>query len=724
MDDYHGLPRLHPREKDEELLRHPRLAEAFAAQEKRRVRRGDAEWQQQLAQAVLSDPGLAVGLGCWVYYSIAFEIAPFDAALLLCACSAQIKAFKDQCGPQVNVHDQHEVAADSPFENSEEEMIIQDSAVEIPGLNALLQTATEINFFCLDGQDPVDAAPQDEAVQVLREMRRVRERKYQGQEFVDAFKKTGLCDTLAIVTDPHTRREVKLPMAYRFTPTEGRICLIDWAQLYSSGSEIIHAITFVHIMCDTRFQRSTASSCHQVYFLSFLDNWKEEFKRWIGPTIAAMELQGLPDVKNWNIVRLFRDLCALDVDTLNLGALEAVSVGLEMAKKVLSDAQQERSGVKRVNREVHRPDKAAPGAVPGSGNPPGNSKQSTAQKVKAQKLGSTPATAHTRHQKPPRNIASINLSYDEASADRCILHLSQKRVSEAELAELKGALFTCADADDVFQTTQKASHAALGRKVVSPTDRGHIELAPREDVLARCKRDIWLIEEEETSKLVGGVLWGAWSRDTLEEMRRGHEQVAHYAKEARRTKKSQVAGKLRPVSSGRQPMGGIPGDGYGPYAYQSTEDLDGVDALFAAARDSDTLMETQRREEAGVNNMGRTGMNSFYCWEYASPLHEDDDDMWSICCQLWKSGRREDEYNFSYAEWGVDIKTQENTVWFFNPRHLHGTILPRKSSVEWVISRGTHTTMRRRDLDKATLLKDVRETYEGRAAFRNAYICK
>jgi hypothetical protein len=149
----------------------------------------------------------------------------------------------------------------------------------------------------------------------------------------------------------------------------------------------------------------------------------------------------------------------------------------------------------------------------------------------------------------------------------------------------------------------------------------------------------------------------------------------------------------------------------------------------------------QRKQLAAVNNLGRTGMNSFYCWEYASPLHEDDDDAWSICCQLWKSGCKSDEYNFSYALWGVYIRTQENCVWcvtrtflaclpllirfrFFNPRHLHGTVLPRQSSVETAISRGTHTTMRRRDLGKAALLKRVRETYEARTEYWAAYISK
>lgn len=72
----------------------------------------------------------------------------------------------------------------------------------------------------------------------------------------------------------------------------------------------------------------------------------------------------------------------------------------------------------------------------------------------------------------------------------------------------------------------------------------------------------------------------------------------------------------------------------------------------------------KRNETAGLNHMGRTGMNSFYCWEYASPLHDDEDDLWSICSQLFKKTKHRDEYNFAYAEWGVYIVTEENCVWY------------------------------------------------------------
>jgi hypothetical protein len=141
-----------------------------------------------------------------------------------------------------------------------------------------------------------------------------------------------------------------------------------------------------------------------------------------------------------------------------------------MAKKVLSEAQRERARVKRVKLEVHRPIRA-------------------------------PKTTTTQpHHRSPRNLASVNLSYDDTSEvqpkgcpncaglkeeDRCILRVSRKRLSDMELEQLKGALFTCADTDDVFSTTQKASfatyslpsyHSHLSRMRVSGAKYTHLEI--------------------------------------------------------------------------------------------------------------------------------------------------------------------------------------------------------------------------------------------------------
>ncbi|KAJ7671794.1 hypothetical protein B0H17DRAFT_1335433 [Mycena rosella] len=128
MDDYHGEPRLAD---DCDRLRNPVLTAAFAKRATQHARRSDTDdWQHKLAAEILKDEGLAAEVPGWVWYCIAFEIAPADATLffvqvlwsrhrndddeaLALLLKAQIKAFKDQCGPQMNVHDQHQVVVDS-----------------------------------------------------------------------------------------------------------------------------------------------------------------------------------------------------------------------------------------------------------------------------------------------------------------------------------------------------------------------------------------------------------------------------------------------------------------------------------------------------------------------------------------------------------------------------------------------------------------------------------
>lgn len=54
---------------------------------------------------------------------------------------------------------------------------------------------------------------------------------------------------------------------------------------------------------------------------------------------------------------------------------------------------------------------------------------------------------------------------------------------------------------------------------------------------------------------------------------------------------------------------------------------------------------------------------------------------------------------------------------FFNPRDIHGTVLPRESSRDFAISRGIHTTIRSKEVAKALEFETVRSTYDQRSAY-------
>jgi hypothetical protein len=159
-----------------------------------------------------------------------------------------------------------------------------------------------------------------------------------------------------------------------------------------------------------------------------------------------------------------------------------------------------------------------------------------------------------------------------------------------------------------------------------------------------------------------------------------------------------------------QPMGGIKGDVYGPYACHRGDTPDDIRALFrhAAVRiyssyifywltstqDSDVLVEigtsivpSLRSDVITMTNvdevtrMGKHGLTCFSCTNYISALHEDRDigleDVGGRrkskdceggcypCAQLEQTGtdKSRHEWDFAYIGIGIVIETWPNTVW-------------------------------------------------------------
>ncbi|KAJ6606286.1 hypothetical protein DFH09DRAFT_1299554 [Mycena vulgaris] len=763
VNEYHGEPRLDTGDVAFLESGPPQILQAFRLHET--WGRRSLDWHRTLAVELVQDQALLQGkIYPWVEYYIAFELDPEEAALLFVQVlwwrflrsdaealavlvRRQVKAYKELCGPKVNIHNEHVGATTSNPE------------VLIPGLKELVQTDHEQqctewnlelrNFFCLES--PSATVNENTAVSILQHMRLVSRKTYRSRLFMDAFKKSGLSDTLAILTDPLTRREVNFPhiqrsnrkhhwreffgeLHDRFTPPQAQPAAMPPKPSGKLQERINVTMFFTEIMADERFLLSMNSSAQNVYFLSSLENWQSDFVNWVGPTIRSMAVHCLPPVETWAADLLFRDICQAQVSALS----PCAKPGWPLAKDVLLEAQRERQQMKKVNQHAHRPVSFAPLPLAATEKSTKGS-PSAGRQVKRKALGS----------KTPRNIQPDFLSYDEAvveqkkgqgcprcagkakdALDRCVRTISRKRCSTAELELMRDALLTCAAPNDIYMTP---AGSTLHPKVLNPDRLRFLELAPRKTVKDTCGKDVTLVEEEETCFLIGGVEFWPFDDETLDALREGHDLVATYAKAASRTTKMQLGGTLIPLGN-RLAKGGSPGDGYGPYACQTAEDSAGVKALFAAARDSDSILTAvgsmapdvvreikERKKASGLNNMGRTGMNSFYCWEYAAPLHKDEDDRWSLCCQLWKDGCQADEYNFAYAEWGVYIRTQANCVWFFNPHHLHGTILPRQSSVDTAISRGTLATVRCKDLEKARVYESARQSYNSCVAFWDSY---
>ena len=64
------------------------------------------------------------------------------------------------------------------------------------------------------------------------------------------------------------------------------------------------------------------------------------------------------------------------------------------------------------------------------------------------------------------------------------------------------------------------------------------------------------------------------------------------------------------------------------------------------------------------NRLGRSGCNVYYCDNYTSPQHTDDDAVSSLCVQLelvaWSAWK---EYAFVQSQHGYYFETTANSLW-------------------------------------------------------------
>lgn len=60
--------------------------------------------------------------------------------------------------------------------------------------------------------------------------------------------------------------------------------------------------------------------------------------------------------------------------------------------------------------------------------------------------------------------------------------------------------------------------------------------------------------------------------------------------------------------------------------------------------------------------LGTSPTNIYYCFNYLAFQHRDKDLGLGVCSQLELERQDENEYNFSYTEWGHHIVNRENTA--------------------------------------------------------------
>ncbi|KAI0083768.1 hypothetical protein BDY19DRAFT_998326 [Irpex rosettiformis] len=252
--------------------------------------------------------------------------------------------------------------------------------------------------------------------------------------------------------------------------------------------------------------------------------------------------------------------------------------------------------------------------------------------------------------------------------DTCIRRVNVQRHHNAD--NLSGAIFTLATS--MFHTRSSDAPASQSQgsvKYVSPEDSelGFFRITHRSDVFNRCGRDVTVFIDEDTDENIGGVIYKAFSNEILNSMKASHKRVTKNTSIKRGNKFQTCAtGKMVPIGA-RIPRGGAVGDGYAAYAHMSAATNDAIDCLMAHGLDGDLLLTAVEP----FNKHIRPSLEQ--ATDYA-----DKDVSVSLCSQLEKTGCQDGEWDFVYASHGVYIETLENTVWWFNSKNLHGSVVPSR----------------------------------------------
>ncbi|KAJ6624675.1 hypothetical protein B0H10DRAFT_714594 [Mycena sp. CBHHK59/15] len=342
---------------------------------------------------------------------------------------------------------------------------------------------------------------------------------------------------------------------------------------------------------------------------------------------------------------------------------------------------------------------------------------------------------------------------NEPMDDRCIRTVEVWEQLDVE--SLMGATLTCAPVGDRLKPLpppkrQKKSKALPPRKArrririryINPETLGLRWVGPRDHIQKKCGRDITRFvyhPDQGGPQLVGGVRYNALEPTVLERLTDNHRRVKVRGVRRREEIHAWNYGSMT-ASGSRQPAGGIKGDGYAPYTCHTGDTPDDIKALFRHAVDTDVLVEvgstiapTLRSDIAylssatGENRLGRYSLSSFYCTNYISAIHPDGDigkdDVKHACTakhyvgglypciQLVqkRTNKGLHEWDFAMVQWGIVIETWANTVWIFNGRHGHGSVLPSQSSYNnGAMSSGIHPTKRARDAARAQAIQQIR----------------
>ncbi|KAG2092312.1 uncharacterized protein F5147DRAFT_657719 [Suillus discolor] len=281
------------------------------------------------------------------------------------------------------------------------------------------------------------------------------------------------------------------------------------------------------------------------------------------------------------------------------------------------------------------------------------------------------------------------------------------------------------DVDDYpLPKTGRSSKITTKPVCYHPNSLGLTEVSASSDIIGRCGRHAVRFIDKQTKNCVGGVIFSAMKPGTLQQMKDNHGSIINHPSVKRGAAfQAYNYGKMIPYGA-RQPQGGRRGDCYTTYPMLRGDTQEDIKAIFRHIKDAETLLRTisyaaplvvkdlqNVTSEAKAHRLGSTGCVTFYCRNYVAPQHKDHDVSWTISTQLERRGR-DDEWNFSFTEWGVYIRNVDNTTWWFDSSDVHGTIMPGNRVLQSqgeCLSIGITMTARKKDQQQATKIRDMHQ---------------
>ncbi|KIK37334.1 hypothetical protein CY34DRAFT_776189 [Suillus luteus UH-Slu-Lm8-n1] len=508
---------------------------------------------------------------------------------------------------------------------------------------------------------------------VIQACRKIGPKTYKSMHWLNAVKESGLLDMVAFICKPDTSLELSsdhIATSFRQYQWKNSLGLVfdQWSLELPTSNTPSQALPELHTIVKPMFDKGsnkkakkfplgqafiqaldeldnthrlipTASQPLAAGFLNDEESFIQAYHSWLYPSIIA---------RGYSVKHEPKELYSLiSSQVLNRDTFVKSKISLKSWRLacVIDEVIEYREHIKRVRKEVFW----------------------IQETWKLQQLRTDSKqqddTDHSRS-----CITCLNLP----DQDKCLQKMEVERQLDAH--KVQGSIITCANVDDYPLPKTSRSSKITQPVYYHPNSLGLTEVSANSDIIQRCGRHAIRFIDKQSKNCVGGVIFSAMKPDTLQQMKDNHSSIINHPSVKRGTAfQAYNYGKMIPYGA-RQPQGGRRGDCYTTYSMLRGDTQEDIKAIFRHIKDAETLLLTisyaaplvvknlrDVTSTAKAQRLGSTGCVTFYCHNYVAPQHKDNDVSWTISTQLERRGK-DDEWNFSFTEWGVYIRNMDNTT--------------------------------------------------------------